>query len=116
MAFKQTPIAEMNKRISMQSLDSDLESSLTGEPIRSYTEYAVVWAKIRTLSGRERNAAQQVQATMSHELTVRYSSDVSGAMPTDRVVYGSRIFDVKDVRNIDEANIEIRMLCVETAD
>lgn len=100
----------------MQSLDSDLTPSLTGEPIKTYTEYATVWAAIRTLTGRERNAAQQVQATLSHEITVRYSSDTSGAKPTDRIVYDTRTFDVKDVRNIDEANIEIRMLCVESVD
>lgn len=97
----------------MQSLDSPLTDSLTGQPVKSYTEYAEVWAHIRTLSGRERNAAQQVQASLSHEIAIRYSSDTSGAKPDDRIVYGSRIFDVKDVRNIDELNIEIKMRCVE---
>ena len=97
----------------MQALDDPLEVSDTGELIKTYTQYAEVWAAVRTLSGRERNAAQQVQASLSHEITVRYSSDTSVAKPSDRIVYDSRYFDIKDVRNIDEANIEIRMLCVE---
>jgi len=113
MEFTQTSTTRMNRRISMQALDDPLTVSDTGEPIKTYTQYAEVWASVRTLSGRERNASQQVQATLSHEITVRYSSDTSVVKPSDRIVYGGRYFDIKDTRNIDEANIEIRMLCVE---
>ena len=112
--MKQTHTSKYNRRVSLQSATTI--SSLTGEPEKTWSTYATVWAAIRTLSGRERNAAQQVQATQTHEVTIRYSSEVADVTPKDRILYGSRIFDIQDVRNIDETNIEIRMLCAEAAD
>jgi len=82
----------------------------SGYATQTYTTYASVWAYIRTLSGRERLGAQQVNATLSHEITIYYRSDVQ---PDDRIVWDGRYFDIKDVRNVDERNIEIRMLAVE---
>lgn len=84
----------------------------SGFATQTYTTYASVWSALRTLSGRERLSAQQVNATLTHEITIRYRDDVQA---DDRIVWGSRIFDIKDVRNVDEADVEIRMLAVEVA-
>lgn len=82
----------------------------TGHGVKTWATYDSVWAHLRTLSGNERIAAQQVKAIQTHEITIRYRSDVQ---VNHRVVYGSRIWDIKDVRDIDEQNREIRMRCVE---
>ena len=100
----------------MQALVDPPSKSKTGEPVKSYTVYATVWSYIRTLSGGEKIAAKQVQATLTHEVTIRYSSGVAAVKPADQVVLGGRVFDIKDVRNVDEGNIEIRMICKEAAD
>lgn len=65
------------------------------------------------MSGNEKVRNDQVVGLLSMEVTIRYSSDVSCVKVSDRVVYGSDIFDIKDVRNVDEKNIEIRMLCTK---
>jgi len=110
MTFTPTPIGQFNKRIELQSLKNPPDKSETGEPIRSYLTYATVWAAFRTLSGNERIAAEQVEAVQTHEVTIRYRADVT---PAHRFKMSERIFDIKDVRNVDEANIELRMRCTE---
>jgi len=114
MVFTQTGTDKYNKRIELQSAAET--RGATGEIIKTWSTFATVWSRIRTLTGTEKNAARQVQATQSHEITIRYSSDVVGVAVNDRIVYGSRIFDIKDIRNVDEMNIEIRMLVTESMD
>lgn len=84
--------------------------SASGHMTRTYETYATVRAGFRTLSGNERLAAQQVRAILTHEVTIRYRT---GVHPDHRILWGSRIFDIKDVRNVDEMNVEIRMLVSE---
>lgn len=98
------------QRIALQSYDESRTAS--GAVTRTWSTYATVWAQLRTLSGRERDRAQQEAATLSHEITIRYRS---GVRPDHRVYYAGRTFDIKDVRNVDERNKEIRMRCIEVA-
>lgn len=114
MEFRQTPIYKMNRRVELQSATTSTGS--TGELIKTWTTFATVWAYMRTMTGNEKNLSQQVKSNLSYEITIRYSSDVSGINPDDRILYDSRMFDIKDVRNVDETNIEIRMLCSEATD
>ena len=96
------------KRIALQHYVETRSAS--GAVTRTWATYATVWAQVRTLSGRERDIAQQERATLSHEITIRYRS---GVQADHRILYDSRYFDVKDVRNFDERNKEIRMRCIE---
>jgi SPP1 family predicted phage head-tail adaptor len=113
MAIKQTTIDEMNKRISLQSFT--LTKSDSGHSTRVYNTpaYATVWARSRTIGGQEKLNAGRVTGTLTIEFTIRYSSEVSVLKVYHRVLMGSRTFDIKDVRNVDERNIEIRMLATE---
>lgn len=111
MTFNRTQTHEFNKRISLQR--STETKSASGHPTKSWSTIATIWAKIRTLSGTEKVRNDQVVGLLSMEVTIRYSSDVSGAKVSDRILYGSDTFDIKDVRNVDEQNIEIRMLCTQ---
>lgn len=110
MTFTATPIGRFNKRVDLQRLKDQPDKSETGEIIRSYETYATVWAKFHTLSGNERLIAEQIEAIQTHEVTIRYRNDV---LPDHRIKMVERIFDIKDIRNVDEANIELRMRCNE---
>lgn len=112
MSFNKTKTHEYGTgKIVIQTATTTQSSS--GQPTKSWSTLATIWAKIRTLSGNEMINAQQVQSILSHEFTIRYSSDVSSVKPDDRIYFDSRYFDIKNVRNVDERNIEIRMLCNE---
>jgi len=106
-----TRISNFNKRIKLQS--PTLTQSSSGQTTKSWSTYATVWAGIRTLSGNEKSRNQMVIGIESMEVSIRYSSDVSAVSVADRIVLGSRYFDIKDVRNVDEKNIEIRMIVTE---
>ena len=83
-----------------------------GGEVRYYIPYATVWAGFDTLSGKERLAAQQVGATLSHEVTIDYDPETT-VTPEDQILLGDRTFDIKGVRNVDEGNKELRIRCTE---
>lgn len=82
--------------------------SASGHLTKTWSTYATVWMKLRTLSGNERLATQQVNALQSHEASMVYGASIIPHVD-HRIVWGTRTFDIKDVRNVDELNTEIRM-------
>ena len=99
---------ELRNLVALQNYDETRSAS--GHPTRTYATYASIWAKFRTLSGTERMAAQQVSGIITHEVTIRYRTDVH---VDHRILWGTRYFDIKDVRNVDEQNEQIRILVTE---
>ncbi len=67
-------------------------------------------ASIRPMGGRELFEAQQVVATASHEVRMRYTSTIT---PQLRLLFGTRIFEIGQVINVDERNRELVLLCTE---
>ena len=78
------------------------------------------WAQIMTRGGREFFRGQQVQANVSHRLTLptapgdplltQIDGGLSSAM---RVRLGSRVLDVTAAFDVDERHTEIELQCVE---
>lgn len=99
---------DLRNLISLQSYAETRSAS--GHARQTWSTYVSVWAKFRTLSGNERIAAQQASSVLTHEVSIRQLDFVKSG---DRIVWGDRIFDIKDVRNVDELNVETRMLCTE---
>ncbi len=84
----------------------------TGDPVRRYTTYATVWASIQPVRGAEYFTAQQAGASRQHEVRIRYRDDVE---ETDRIVYGSRTFEVEAVLTPWEVHSELLLYCKEIA-
>lgn len=82
-----------------------------GEPVVTYHKVSQAYASIEPLRGREYWAAAQSQASVTHEVKMR----LPDVMPTPehRIVFGTRCFDVKVVRNPGERNRELVILCEE---
>ena len=84
-----------------------------GEPAQTWTTlHANQPASIEPLSGRELITAQAVQSDVTHRLRMRY---VAGVQTKHRILFGSRVFDIRAVRDVNERNIELEMLCTEGA-
>jgi SPP1 family predicted phage head-tail adaptor len=81
-----------------------------GEPIDSWGTFATVWASIEPIGGGERFAADQVIADATHRVTIRYTA---GVEPKMRVLFGSRVFDIREVRNLEERNRTMELTCRE---
>lgn len=83
----------------------------TGDPVKGWTAFASgVWASIDPLTGREAFAAAQVLASVTHRVRLRYVAGVNSKM---RVKYGSRYFRILEVKDLEERNRELELLCEE---
>lgn len=86
------------------------------EPVVSWSTLATVWGAVEPISGKEFFAAQQVQSSVSHRITVRY---YAGLTTKDRVLWtdpstsGQRIFDINAILDRDERHRGYELMCTE---
>lgn len=91
------PAGLLRHRIVLQA-ETNTKDSIGGIT-KGYSDLATVWARIRAISGRELIAAQQVDSRVSHEITIRH---FNGLTPLHRIKFGTRIFNIESVRDIEE--------------
>lgn len=99
---------ELRHRVTIQEASETVTSA--GERSKTWNDVATVWAAIEPLTGRERWQAQQVMATATHRVRMRYRGDVD---VENRLVYGSRVLDILQVINPDERGRELVIICAE---
>lgn len=75
-----------------------------GEEQITYEPFCLAYASVEPMGGREYFLAQQMQATVDFKFTLRYRS---GVKPHFRIVWGERIFDIQNIQNPDERNIQL---------
>ena len=81
-----------------------------GQWVPSWTKLVDWHGSIEPLSGNELWRAQQVQAEVTHRIRIRYRASIT---PRNRIVFGTRNFDILAVLNHDEKNRELELLCKE---
>ena len=70
-----------------------------------------IWARVLSISGKQAMENMALQAKVSHQVNIRYQP---GILPGQmRVVYNNRVFQIQNVLNPEERNIELNMLCIE---
>jgi len=70
-----------------------------------------VWARIAPLRGSERTEAMRLESVVSHEVTIRYRTDLTTAM---RLSWGSTLLAIKAIYH-DEKRRHTMLLCDEGA-
>ena len=75
-----------------------------------WVEYDTTYAWIRPMSGVENLVAMRIESNITHDLFIRYRADLNAK---DRIVFGSRSFDVVSVINIEERNKWLQLRCEE---
>jgi SPP1 family predicted phage head-tail adaptor len=75
---------------------------------------STVWGSVEPLRGQESLLARQLDATLSHKVTVRYSSDIESIGPESWFEINGRRLHIAEVRNIEERNILLECICGET--
>ena len=81
-----------------------------GQQSKVWTTEESIFASIQPLRGQELLEFQQINAELTHRIIIRYTSN---ATPAKRIKFGTRIFDINVVRNINERNIMQELLCKE---
>jgi SPP1 family predicted phage head-tail adaptor len=87
-------------RISVQQKSVTTTNS-GGESV-TWEEQGLYWAQIKPLSGYEQMRAEQLQSRVSHKILIRYQSQFANTkdFAAWRIVYDSRIFNIKYIRNL----------------
>jgi SPP1 family predicted phage head-tail adaptor len=98
----------MDKRVVIQSRASASDGQ--GGYTETWTDTATVWASIKPAKGFERYQAMKLETPVTHEVVMRYRA---GITTKNRLVYDERIFDLKEVLNLDEANAYLKMMALE---
>ena len=101
--------SKFNRQVTFQSLT--LTPTGSGGQQATWTDFLVdQWVSIQPKIVRELNFAQRIEPRIDHTIRMRY---VAGITTTMRVVYGSRIFELKAVINDDEGNEFLTMAAAE---
>lgn len=98
----------LNRYVEIQFPDE--VQSASGEPSRTWAFKASVWANIRPMRGSELVNAQQVDAQLSHRITIRYRNDITAKW---RICDGDRIFNVESVIDINDRHHMMELVCSE---
>ena len=75
---------------------------------------ATVWASVRPLVGRELFLAQQSNPQLTHEVKMRKCG--FNVKSTDRLVHRNRLLHIESVKNVDERDNELILMCREEPD
>ena len=82
-----------------------------GSQVNTWTPiFSGVRAKIRTLTGNQLLAAQQMASGVQLVVETRYHA---GVCPKWRILFGSRIFLIEYVNNVDFRNVKLLCYCKE---
>lgn len=93
------------------TIEQATEMNTAGDVSKTWSEFAKAWAQIEPASTQERFIAAQVQAQITHKVTIRYLSGVTSQM---RIKHGSRYLYIEGPpMNPDERNVSLVLMCRE---
>lgn len=105
---------KLRHRITIEELDEAQDSFGDTDPSEvddsAWGTFISRRASIKALVGSETLQSGQEQAKGTHWVEFRHGLGVTAKM---RVRFGSRVFDIESVENVDERNHEMRLLVQE---
>lgn len=81
-----------------------------GDISNTWTTGDEIWGSVDPVSGREEDLGSELVGVVTHFIKVRYKASVSVA---NRIVFDSRVFQIESVRNWQERNVFLELLCKE---
>lgn len=105
---------QLNRRLHLQAVVMTADSE--GASVEAWADVDVVWASIDPIRGTELFQAAQVEEKISHNVTMRWRSDVTVKM---RFLYSEtptgivRIFLIHALIDPNEGHREIDCMCEE---
>jgi SPP1 family predicted phage head-tail adaptor len=106
---KKNTVTRLRHRLALQQEIQIADGA--GGYVRSWQNIADLWAEINPISGRERLFAGQIQTEISHNVVIRYRAGIVAGM---RLLYDSRIFNIRAILNVNENDEIIKLLVDES--
>ena len=100
---------QLRDRVAIQNRTTGFDSF--GSESESFTTLDTVWAQVIPLTGTERHAAGQPEATLSHKVVIRYRNDVTPEQQL--VVENGPTLDILSVADIDSRKTRLELSCIE---
>jgi len=105
----------LNKRISIYESNPNSSDGAGGreddwKTKAGWTKVCDLWASIRPAGERAVTFAGQMGVEVTHTVLIRYREDISEKQVID---FGRRKLDIKTIRNFDEANTQLQLICLE---
>lgn len=82
--------------------------STVGQPIPTWSTYAIVPAAAEPERGQEFFAANQLEGTEPTRFRIRYLSGISNR---NRVVFDGKVWDIRAIVNVYERDREMHLYC-----
>jgi SPP1 family predicted phage head-tail adaptor len=100
----------LRNRVQLQSRATTVDAA--GQHTGTWSTYRTCYAEVIDKGGAEKIRGQQVDATVSHVVRIRYPQ---GTFPTpeNRVVYDSRNLHIESVQRRDTHEREVWLYCRE---
>jgi len=98
----------LRHRITLQTFTTAPDSY--GEPIKTWSDLATVWAAVEPLTGREYFQAQQTHAEVTYRVRIRYRADV---VPTMRIAHAGKTLEILAAIDVGERRREMHLMCRE---
>jgi len=106
-----TAIGDLRERVDLYAYT--LATSTDGDQTETWATYATrVPARVAPLQGRDRYAAQAIQANLAYRVTIRYRTDITAH---DRVYWGGRKLEIHGIVNPEARDRFLVMDCSETS-
>lgn len=83
-----------------------------GDVTEKWADTQKVWAAIHPMRGSEQFIQGQLVSEIPSKIRIRYL-DYTTLTPKNRIKYGSRIFNIRSVINVEERNIFFEALVTE---
>jgi uncharacterized phiE125 gp8 family phage protein/SPP1 family predicted phage head-tail adaptor len=104
------PIGTLTDRVQLKRREMTGESG--GGHDMLFVPVTSLWARVRSLSGREGVTADGRSVTVSHSVVLRFRNDVS---PGDRIVYRGRNLDVVSAADLNGRRAYLSCTCSQTS-
>jgi len=101
-------IGKMRFRIKVENPTNTRDAG--GGLAQAYTPVTFIYANIMPTSANSTYRQGMVQEKITHEVTIRYMKNIG---TNSRISFGSRLFDVKGIINIDQRDRFLKLLCEE---
>jgi SPP1 family predicted phage head-tail adaptor len=104
------PIGSLTDRVQLKKRESVGDGG--GGHERIFVPISHLWARVRSLTGRQGVDADGQAVAISHSVVLRFRSDVR---PGDRIVYRGRNLDVVSAADLNGRRAYLSCACSETS-
>lgn len=101
-------VGKMRHRVHLQSATNTTDTG--GGLAQVWADVDKVYVSIEPKNGSESFRQGQIQDKTTHELTMRYRTDIDTKY---RIKYGARLFNINHIKNIDERDRFLLLTCEE---